>query len=363
VIALRLQLRTKPSRALAFLVPLLSVVLALVVGGLVLYAAGANPFDAYWQMVYGAFGTTHGFSEVLVKATPLMLAGLGVMVAFRVGFWNIGAEGQLYMGAFAATLVVMQNWQLPGLGFLPTMIFAALVSGAIWALIPALLKVRLHTNEILTTLLLNYVAILFVSYLLFGAWRDPLTLNFPMTPRFPAAAQLPRFLDTRLHWGFLLAVVLAVCFYFIIERTRWGFAITVVGENARAAAYAGIDVLRTIVIAVVISGGLAGLAGMVEVAGIQLRLVQGISPPNAPYGYTAIIVAWLGRRRPLGVGLVSILLGALYVGGEALQIGMKLPIAIVLVVQAMILLFILGGQVLSRYRVVILREERASDAV
>jgi simple sugar transport system permease protein len=363
VIAVRLELRTKPARALAYLVPVLSVVLALVVGGLVLYAAGANPLDAYWQMLLGAFGTTHSFSEVLVKATPLMLAGLGVMVAFRVGFWNIGAEGQLYMGAFGATLVVLQGWQLPGLGFLPTMLLAAVAAGGLWALIPAVLKVRLHTNEILTTLLLNYIAILFVGYFLFGPWKDPLTLNFPMTKRFPDAAQLPRFWDTRLHWGFLVALALAVCFYFLIERTRWGFAITVIGENARTAAYAGIDVLRTTVIAVVISGGLAGLAGMVEVAGIQLRLLHGISPPNAPYGYTAIIVAWLARKRPLGVVLVSILLGVLYVGGEALQIGMKLPTAIVLVVQAMILLFILGGQVLSRYRVVLLREERASVSV
>ncbi len=355
---LQLELRTKPSWALAYLVPVSSIILALAVGGIVLYAAGANPIGAYWQMLLGAFGSIHSFSEVLVKATPLMLAGLGVLVAFRVGFWNIGAEGQLYMGAFAATLVVLQGWALPGVGFLPTMFLAAVAAGGLWASIPALLKVRLHTNEILTTLLLNYVAILFVGYFLFGPWKDPLTLNFPMTKLFPDAAQIPRFGDTRLHWGFLLAVGLAVLFYFLLERTRWGFAITVTGENPRAAAYAGIEVLRTVVVAVVISGALAGLAGMVEIAGIQLRLVLGISPPNAPYGYTAIIVAWLARRRPLGVILVSILLGVLYVGGEALQIGTKLPTAIVLVVQAMILLFILGGQVLVRYRVVLVREER-----
>ncbi|HEY3249226.1 MAG TPA: ABC transporter permease [bacterium] len=363
MIAPRLELRTTPSRALAFLVPVLSVVSAFVVAGLVLYAAGANPLHAYVQMMLGAFGSVHNVAEVLVKATPLMLTGLGVMVAFRVGFWNIGAEGQLYMGAFAATLAVLQGWELPGVGFLPTMALAAAAAGGLWALLPAVLKLRLHTNEILTTLLLNYVAILFVAYFLYGPWKDPLTLNFPMTKRFPDAAQLPRFFDTRLHWGFVLAVVLAVCFYILIERTRWGFAITVVGENPRAAAYAGIDVLRTVLIAAVISGGLAGLAGMVEVAGIQLRLVHGISPPNAPYGYTAIIVAWLARRRPLGVVVVAALLGALYVGGEALQIGMKVPTAIVLVVQAMILLFILGGQVLSRYRVVLRREERADVTV
>lgn len=359
----RLELRTTHSRTLTVLVPVLSVAAAFVVGGLVLYAVGANPLHAYGQMLLGAFGGVHNFTEVLVKATPLMLTGLGVMVAFRVGFWNIGAEGQLYMGAFAATLVVLQGWELPGLGFLPTMALAAVAAGGLWALLPAVLKLRLHTNEILTTLLLNYVAILFVAYFLYGPWKDPLTLNFPMTKRFPDAAQLPRFFDTRLHWGFVLAVVLAVCFYFLIERTRWGFAITVVGENPRAAAYAGIDVLRTVLVAVVISGGLAGLAGMVEVAGIQLRLVHGISPPNAPYGYTAIIVAWLARRRPLGVVVVAVLLGALYVGGEGLQIAMKIPTAIVLVVQAMILLFILGGQVLSRYRVVIRREECAGVAV
>ncbi|HEV8352902.1 MAG TPA: ABC transporter permease [bacterium] len=361
MIRLRLELRTRPSRMLLYVVPLLSIALALLVGGAVIAAAGANPLRAYSQMILGALGSLHSVAEVLVKSTPLMLAGLGVMLAFRVGFWNIGAEGQLYMGAFGATLVVLQGWSLPGIGFLPTMVVAAVVAGGCWALIPALLKVRLNTNEILTTLLLNYVAILFVEYFLFGPWKDPLTLNFPMTKLFPHDAQLPRFGDTRLHWGFVLAIMLAAGFY-LLERTRWGFAITVTGENPRAAAYAGIDVLRTLVIAVVISGGLAGLAGMVEVAGIQLRLVTGISPPNAPYGYTAIIVAWLARRRPLGVILVSILLGVLYVGGEVLQIETKLPTAIVLVVQAMILLFILGGQVLTRYRVALVREESRSVA-
>ncbi len=353
--SIRLEMRLERSKALEYAIPFASVAMALIVSGFILLGAGSNPLAAYWEMFSEAFGNWYGISETLVKATPLMLCGLGVMLAFKMLFWNIGAEGQLHMGAFAATYIVLTGWEGSAWLMIPTMMIVAMIAGAIWALIPAFLKIRLNVNEIITTLLMNYVAILWVDFLIYGPWKDPGTLNFPLTRQFPEGAQLLRFGDTRVHLGIIFGLVAAVVLYFLQERSRWGHEITVMGENPRAAEYAGMFTRRNIILVMLISGGLSGLAGMAEVAGIQLRLLHGISPPNAPYGYTAIIVAWLARRHPWGVVLVAILLGGLYVGGEAIQITMKLPVNIVLIIQALILFFVLGGDILSRYRVVFRR--------
>ncbi|MFQ5913820.1 MAG: ABC transporter permease [Nitrospinota bacterium] len=357
--AVRLEMRLERSKALEYVVPVASVALALIVSALILLAAGKNPLVAYWEMFSEAFGTSYGFSETLVKATPLLLCGLGVMITFKMLFWNIGAEGQFHMGAFAATYIVLTGWEGSAWLMIPTMMIVSMIAGALWALIPAFLKVRLNVNEIITTLLMNYVAILWVDFLVYGPWKDPGTLNFPLTRQFPEGAQLLRFGDTRVHLGILFGLAAAVLLYFLQERSRWGYEIAVMGENPHAAQYAGMNTRRNIILVMLISGGLSGLAGMVEVSGIQLRLLHGISPPNAPYGYTAIIVAWLARRNPWGVVLVAVLLGGLYVGGEAVQITMKLPVNIVLIIQALILFFVLGGEILSRYRVVFRRTEAA----
>ena len=357
--SVRLEMRLDQPKSLVYLIPIASILLALIVSGFILLGSGANPLTTYWEMFSEAFGTSYGFSEVLVKATPLMLCGLGVMLTFKMLFWNIGAEGQLHMGAFAATYIVLTGWEGSAWLMIPTMMLVAMIAGALWALIPAFLKVRLNVNEIITTLLMNYVAILWVDFLVYGPWKDPGTLNFPLTRQFPDGAQLFRFGDTRVHLGILFGLAAALILYFLQERSRWGYEITVMGENPNAAKYAGMNTKRNIIYVMLISGGLSGLAGMVEISGIQLRLLHGISPPTAPYGYTAIIVAWLARRNPWGVVLVSILLGGLYVGGEAIQIVMKLPVNIVLIIQALILFFVLGGDILSRYRVVISRSEAA----
>ena len=350
--SIRLETRLESSRHLGWVIPLASVALGLLVGAFILLGAGVNPIAAYREMAVETFGNSQGLSEVLVLATPLMLCGLGVMLSFKMLFWNIGAEGQLYMGAFATTWVILTGWEGPAWAMIPVMILAAMIAGALWALIPALLKVKLNVNEIITTLLMNYIAILWVGYLVYGPWKDPLTFNFPVTREFPEAAQLYRFGDTRVHLGIIFATVSAVILYFIQVRSRWGYEITVMGESPRAARYAGMKTTRNVIFVMLISGGLAGLAGMAEVSGIQLRLLPSISPPNAPYGYTAIIVAWLGRRHPWGVVLVALFFGSLYVGGEALQITMKLPVNIVLIIQALILLFVLAGDILSQHRLV-----------
>jgi simple sugar transport system permease protein len=353
----RLELRLERSRKLEYLVPLASVALALVVAGLLLVSTGNNPFEAYREMFSSAFGTSYGFAEVLVKATPLILCGLGVMLAFKMLFWNIGAEGQLHMGAWGATAVVMTGWEGSAWLMIPAMVLAAMIAGGLWALLPAYLKVKLNCNEIITTLLLNYVAILWVAHFIYGPWKDPVSFGFPMTQQFPEGAQLLRFGASRVHLGFIFALVAAVALYLIQEKSRWGFEVAVTGGNPSAAEYAGINARRNVLVVMLISGGLAGLAGMAEVSGIQLKLLKDISPHAAPYGYTAIIIAWLARRNPWGVVLVSILMGALYVGGETVQITMKLPVNIVLIIQALILFFVLGGDILARYRLVFRQPE------
>ncbi|MGH7307188.1 MAG: ABC transporter permease [Candidatus Rokuibacteriota bacterium] len=330
-----------------------SVAASLTLGGLLLLVAGVPPLTAYLDMFGEAFGTAYGLSETLVRATPLILAGLGVMLAFKLLFWNIGAEGQLYLGACAATVAAALPLPLdtPWLR-LPAMVVAALAAGAAWALIPAALKLTRDVNEILTSLLLNYVAIAFVRYLVYGPWRDPASANFPLTPLFPESAQLARLGDLRINAGFLLALVVLALVHVVQERSRFGFAIRVIGDNPRAARYAGIHVAGTTLVVVAMSGALAGLAGMVEVAGIQHRLIPGLSPG---YGYTAIIVALLGQLHPIGILASGVLLGGLFVGGEILQITRQIPLSVVFMFQGLLLLTVTAGEFFARYRLVLRR--------
>lgn len=346
---LRVQPRLHPSPRHLAVVWGASLASALLLGGVLLWTAGVPPLAAYTEMLGEAFATRYGFSETLVKATPLLLCGLGLMLAFKMLFWNIGAEGQLYMGACAATafaalpLPVETPWLRVSL-----MAAAALLAGAAWALIPALLKLGRQVNEIVSSLLLNYVAIAWVGYLVYGPWKDPASSNFPMTPLIPDAARLARFSDLRVNVGLGLALAALAVLYVLQERSRLGFAVRVIGSNPTAARYAGIPVGRTILTAVAISGGLSGLAGMVEVAGLQHRLIYHLSPG---YGYTAIIVAWLGRLHPVGVLVAAVLLGGLFSGGEVLQIARQVPVSVVFMFQGLLLLTFLGGDLFTRYRV------------
>ena len=360
--ALTFERRMEPSRAANLLVPILSIVLALAVGGVLLWLVGVNPLETYRAMVRGAFGSAYAISETLVRATPLMLTGLAVSVAFRMLFWNIGAEGQLAMGAFAAAGVALFLPEaVPGISawvLLPLMIVAGFIGGALWGLIPAMLKAFLSVNEIITSLMLNYVAILWIQYLYYGPWRDPLGFGFPGTAEFARVAWLPRLRDTpfladifttgRLHWGLPLAFVAAIVVWLIIDRTRWGYEIKIIGENPRAARYAGISIVRNILLVMILSGGLAGLAGFVQVAGISHRLQQGIVVGD---GYTAIIIAWLARLNPFGVLIVAVLMAGLFVGGDQIQITMRLPAAVALVLQGLILFFVLGANFFTQYRI------------
>lgn len=339
--------RLKRSRWATFLVPILSFVLALVAGSLFLVIFDVDPLEAYRVMAEGAFGSRYAFSETLVKAIPLVLTGLGVSIAFRMLFWNIGAEGQLAMGGIAASYIALFLADgMPGPLVLPLMILVAVLAGAIWGLIPAFLKAWVGVNEILTTLMMNYIAILLVEYLYIGPWRDPEGYGFPGTAAFPEVAQLPRF-SGRVHAGLVLGILAAVIVWFILTRTRWGYEIRVIGENPRAAKYAGIGISRNIILVMLLSGGLAGLAGMSEASGLT-RHLQGIT---VGYGYTAIIVAWLAMLNPWAVVLVSVLMGALLVGGDQIQVALQTPAAVAQVLQGAILFFVLGGTIFTNYRI------------
>ena len=346
--------RLKSSRIAGILTPVLSFLLALVFCSFILLAFGIDPIEAFSVMVDGAFGSTYALTETMVKAIPLMLTGLGVAIAFRMLFWNIGAEGQLALGGIAASYVALfMSDYLPGATVLPLMILLGALAGAIWGLIPALLKSYLGVNEILTTLMMNYIAILLVEYLYLGPWRDPDGYGFPGTAPFPEAAWLPR-LTGRVHAGIIIAIIAAVVMWFILSRTRWGYEIRLIGENRNAARYTGVSITKNLVLVMLLSGGLAGIAGVAEVAGLTRRL-YGLT---VGYGYTAIIVAWLAALNPWGVIMVAFLMAGLLVGGDQLQIAMQTPAAVSEVLQGAILFFVLGSSIFANYRIRIKRTPR-----
>ncbi len=366
--------RLEPSRSAAVLIPVFSVVVALILGGILLALVGANPIETYKAMLVGAFGSRYAISETLVKAVPLMLTGLGVSIAFRMLFWNIGGEGQLAMGGFLTAgfalfvapklLTAMEPMigalngagldflaiALPRTVLLTGVIAAGFVGGAMWGLVPALLKAYIGVNEIIVTLMMNYIAILWVEYLFYGPWKDPQGYGFPGTAEISELAWLPRFTGTRVNLGLIIAVVAAFLLWVVLNRTKWGYEIRVIGENPDAARYAGINRVRNIVLVMILSGGLCGLAGMTEVAGISHRLQKGLT---VGYGYTAIIVAWLAKLNPWAVLVVAFLLAGLLVGGDQIQITMGLPASVALVLQGIILFLVLGGDILTKYRIVI----------
>ncbi len=322
--------------------------MALVTGSIFLAVLGAPPLQAYNAMFRASMGDWLGIRDTLVKAIPLMTAGVGVTLAFKMSVWNIGATGQIIIGALATTAAVRYVYVDNRFVMFWLMFLAAVLAGGGWAAMAGYLKARWNVNEIITTLMLNYIALQLLYYFVYGPWRDPASLGFPMTTPFPPAARLP-FLGTgRIHLGLIIALVLGVIFWLVFRFTRWGYEIRVMGESPRTARFAGMDYVKNVVLVMFLSGAIAGIAGMGEVAGLTGRLQHGFT---AEYGYTAIIVAWLARLHPLTVILVAFLIGALHVGGEVLQIVMRLPLASTQMLQGLILFFILGGEFFRRYRI------------
>ncbi|MEJ7839387.1 MAG: ABC transporter permease [Thermomicrobiales bacterium] len=340
----------QPGLGMRIAVPIASVLLALIAGGAIMLFAGENPWTVYRAMAEGTFGSSYNRSEVIVKMIPLLLTGLGVSVAFRMKLWNIGAEGQFYLGAIFATWIALFALpDAPSIVVIPVMVLAGMLGGAIWSGIPGILRAHFGVNETITTLMLNYVAIKLSEYLVHGPWKNPVGFGFPGTEMFGPATYLWTWGTTRVHAGIIFGLVAAAVLFLVLRNTRWGYEIEVAGESERVARYAGIATSRNIVIVLMVSGALAGLAGMAEVTGIGHSLQRNLSPG---YGYTAIIVAWLGRLNPIGIVIVAYFLAALLVGGDQLQMSLGLPAAIAPTLQGTILFFLLGGEALLRYRIV-----------
>ncbi len=345
---------------LTLLATIIAVLFALLLGAIPLALFGISPLVAYRQMFTIAFAESYSISDTLVKATPLILAGLGVAVAFRMKLWNIGAEGQLFMGAWAAAGVAL--FLLPENTPRPLMLLAmgvaGFVAGGLWGAIPGILRARRDVNEIITSLMLSYIAVLFVSYFVYGPWAAG---GFGLTRRFPESGWFPRLLDyadavpffrgMTAHGGFLVGLAAAVILYILFKRGKWGYELKLIGDNPQAANYAGINIARQIILAFIISGGLAGLAGMSEVAGVVHRLQENFSPG---YGFTAIIVAWLARLHPLGIVLVGYLFGGLLVGGDAIQ-----PSGVAMMIQGLVMFCVISADLLTRYRIRLVRPSGA----
>jgi len=292
-------------------------------------------------------------SDTLVKATPLILVGLACSVAFRSRLWNIGAEGQFYLGAFGASAVVLMAVLSPETSswlFIPAMLVAGIIAGALWGFIPGFLKARYNVNEIITTLMMNYIAVAWNNFFIYAVWSEG---GFQMSPMFPRNAWLPRLTDyakqapilsgLTTHLGFLIALLAAVLVWFIIYRSRWGYEIRLIGDNPQAARYAGLNIARNTILVMMFSGALAGLAGALEISGVVHRLQGSISPG---YGFTGIIIAWLAKLNPFAVVIVSILFGALILAGREIQ-----PSGIPKLIQGIILVSLIASDFLLRYRV------------
>jgi ABC-type uncharacterized transport system permease subunit len=362
---LRIELQPRLARSLA--VDIAAVVgalaVAMVLGGIAVAALGKSPAQAFW--VYFVAPLTEGWSlqALAVKAAPLVLIAVGLIFCFRANIWNIGAEGQFVMGGAAGGWIALLTHDGAGQGLfgalwiLPAMLIAGAVAGALYAMIPALLRVWLGVSEILTSLMLVYVAQYFLDYMVRGPWRDPQGFNFPVSVDFDDAALLPSLVPGgRLHAGVLIALVAALIAAFVLARTVFGFAVRTEGAAPRAARFAGFHERRLIIGVLAISGACAGLAGICEVSGQIGQLQPAISPG---YGFTAIIVAFLGRLSPIGAVAAGLVLALAHIGGEAAQVSMRLPFFLTGAFQGALLMCVLGADFFTRYRVALRPEKTA----
>jgi ABC-type uncharacterized transport system permease subunit len=365
-LALPFQIQVGPRmyvpRWLPVAVALGAIVVGLALGAAALRLAGElHPFRAYASIAQVLFGTTGGISDVLVQATPLILVGLACSVAFSMKLWNIGAEGQFFLGAFGASAIVLTPVlpaDTPAWIMIPAMMLAGFIAGALWGFVPGFLKAKFNVNEVITTLMMNYIAIEWNNFFIFGVWSEG---GFQMSPRFPRSAWLPRLADyardvpefagLTLHLGLIFGPIAAIIVWFILYRSKWGYEIRLTGDNPRAGRYAGINIGRNTILVMMLSGALAGLAGMAQIGGVVRRLQGAISPG---YGFTGIIIAWLSKLNPLVVIVVSIFFGALILAGR--EMGRS---DLSMLIQGFILFALIASDFLLRHRVQIIRVREA----
>ena len=323
-----------------------AIFFSLVCAGLVIMILGFNPLVVFKEIVLGAVGTQMRIQQTIIKAIPLLITSLGILVAFKMKFWNIGGEGQIMMGAFGASLVALNiPSALPAPLALLAMAAAAIVCGGIWAFIPAFFKAKFGTNETIFTLMLNYIAIKWVTYLQYGPWKDPESQGFPKIANFNDNAVIPSLFGV--HIGWIIAIILVILVHIFINHTKKGFEITVVGESIETARYAGMNIKSIIITSMLISGGLCGLTGMVQASAIERTLTASLS---GGYGFTAIITTWLGRLSAPIILVVCIAFAVLLQGGTYLQIAMAVPSAVADMIQGIILFFVLGSEFFLQYR-------------
>src|SRR6202051_1882984 len=324
------------ARAKAFA---LVTAVALGVFATLLVAAGKGPLRPYADTLVYVFGNAYGFSELLVRMIPLMLAAVAAALPARIGLINVGAEGQLYMGAWLATAGALAFSDQPAFILLPLLTLLGFIGGGLWALIAGALRAMRLVNETISTLLLNYLAPLIVSYFIFGPWRSPETASYPQSPPFVEAARLPMFFHSRVHLGLIYALAALALYWFVLTRTRFGLDMRAIRGNPQAARRLGLPLVRYILVASFAAGGVAGLAGMAEVAAIQGRLVSELSPG---YGFIGFLVAWLAGTSARGIVVVSFLFAVISSVGDILQITQGLPFAVVNILMAVILFIVLG---------------------
>ncbi len=361
-----INLSTKQRRYLAYSIPVLAVFAALLFGAIMLVLLGANPFKGYSEMFIGAFGSGDALIATLLKATPLLFVGTGIVIAFRAGVINIGAEGQMVLGGLFAAMAALYLPEMPAIIMVPAVLIAGVIGGALWGWIPGALKAYYRVNEILSTIMLNIVAVQLMSYLLRGPLIDPAEIErgtrIPQTARLAESADLPILFGNRLHIGPVLAVLCAIATYYLLWRTPLGYRLRAVGLSEHAARYAGIPVRRTIALALTLSGALAGLAGAVLVFGSEShRMVTDGSTMGftGGAGFNGIVAALLGGLHPLWTIPASFLFGGLIVGGQALQRAVQVPSALIVALNGLVVIFVVAA---DRYRAILLSVDTSEAA-
>ncbi len=347
---IELERRRQQSPLFSIFSPFLALLLTILAGVIIFWMLGKNPFSALFSFFVEPLTEVWSLHELTIKAAPLIIIAVGLSVCFRSNNWNIGAEGQFIMGAIAGSILPVLLPNMQGYYVLPLMVVMGMLGGGAYAAIPALLKTRFNTNEILSSLMLVYVAQLFLDWLVRGAWRNPEGFNFPETREFHDYAVLPELFPSSgpTNYGFVFAIIVTLLTWFMMRHMLKGFEVSVLGQSTRAGRFAGFSNSRMVFFAFLFSGALAGLAGISEVSGAIERLQPVISPG---YGFTAIIVAFLGRLNPLGIFAAGLVLALTYLGGEAAQISIGLPDKIADVFQGLLLFFVLGCDTLINYRV------------
>ncbi|SEF83012.1 ABC transporter permease [Marinobacterium lutimaris] len=346
---IKLEPRGQHSKLMAWLSPVFAGVLTLISGAILFALLGQDPLEALHTLLIMPVSDIYGLAELCVKAAPILLCAIGLSVVFKAKVWNIGAEGQLLMGGLIGSACALALIDAEGFWVLPAVLLAGMVGGALWAGLAAWLKTSFNANEILTTIMLNYIALNLLIWAVHGPLKDPDGFNFPESAMFSDSALIPTLIDgTRIHFGMLFALLAVVVVWVLLSRSFLGFQIKVLGLDASAARLAGFREKRLVWIALLISGALAGLAGVGEVAGPLGQLVPSISPG---YGYAAIIVAFLGRLHPVGILLATLLMALIYMGGEMAQINLGLPVALTGLFQGMLLFYLLACDVLINFRI------------